>query len=178
MHQVHGGCGDLIDVRLSREHEYYAKEVEDQEAKVERMKIETPEAYEIKKQEELLTESRSMLPDTKARLDTAIADLKDHMVRVELDHTLTRIDRCIRQSSWHRGVEGRRILHPIVHSRRSMTNEPDHTDAISSSLHFHKTKHLTSSEPKFQFSSRKRQDLLKRMRGHFWREMRDCIPGA
>lgn len=53
----------------------YEKEVKDQGAKVEKMKEENKDEYDIKKQIEVLEESKIMIPDCKRRLKTAYDDL-------------------------------------------------------------------------------------------------------
>ena len=53
----------------------YEKEVEQNEAKVQKMRDEGKDQYDIRKQEEVLQESYMMVPDSKARLENAIADL-------------------------------------------------------------------------------------------------------
>jgi len=62
--------------RLAKEKEMYEKEAVDQAAKVEKMKAEEKDEYDIKKQKEVLEESRIMIPDCKRRLKTAYDDLK------------------------------------------------------------------------------------------------------
>uniref|UniRef100_A0A8C8RVU0 Tubulin-specific chaperone A n=1 Tax=Pelusios castaneus TaxID=367368 RepID=A0A8C8RVU0_9SAUR len=53
----------------------YEKEAKQQEEKIERMKAESSEDYGIKKQIEILQESRMMIPDCQRRLEAAHADL-------------------------------------------------------------------------------------------------------
>ncbi|XP_028828957.1 tubulin-specific chaperone A [Denticeps clupeoides] len=61
--------------RLAKEEVLYIKEVKQQEEKIERMKAEAADEYVIKKQIEVLQESRMMIPDCRRRLATAHADL-------------------------------------------------------------------------------------------------------
>lgn len=49
----------------------YGKEIVQQEAKVEKMKADGKDEYDIRKQEEVLSESRMMIPDCVRRLGTA-----------------------------------------------------------------------------------------------------------
>ncbi|CAJ0965618.1 unnamed protein product [Ranitomeya imitator] len=69
---------DDIDVfcsRLSKEKLMYEKEAKQQEEKIERMKSEGGDEYVIKKQAEILQESRMMIPDCHRRLEAAHTDL-------------------------------------------------------------------------------------------------------
>ncbi|KAJ8029505.1 Tubulin-specific chaperone A [Holothuria leucospilota] len=63
--------------RCSKEKTSYEKEVRDQEAKVEKMKQEGKDEYDIKKQVEVLDESRMMIPDCQRRINAAYIDLKN-----------------------------------------------------------------------------------------------------
>lgn len=63
--------------RLAKEKAMYEKEAELQRLKVEKMKEEGKDEYEIKKQEEVLQESVMMVPDCRKRLFAAHADLKN-----------------------------------------------------------------------------------------------------
>ncbi|XP_073440244.1 tubulin-specific chaperone A [Dendrobates tinctorius] len=61
--------------RLSKEKLMYEKEAKQQEEKIERMKSEGGDEYVIKKQTEILQESRMMIPDCHRRLEAAHLDL-------------------------------------------------------------------------------------------------------
>ncbi|XP_043831478.1 tubulin-specific chaperone A [Dromiciops gliroides] len=61
--------------RLAKEKMMYEKEAKQQEEKVEKMKAEDGENYAIKKQTEILQESRMMIPDCQRRLEAARSDL-------------------------------------------------------------------------------------------------------
>ncbi|KAM4054223.1 tubulin-specific chaperone A [Anomaloglossus baeobatrachus] len=61
--------------RLSKEKLMYEKEAKQQEEKIERMKSEGGDEYVIKKQTEILQESRMMIPDCHRRLEAAHTDL-------------------------------------------------------------------------------------------------------
>ncbi|XP_064609083.1 tubulin-specific chaperone A-like [Liolophura sinensis] len=65
-----------VVTRLSKEKLMYEKEVVDQEAKIEKMKADQKDEYDIKKQVEVLQESKAMIPDCKRRLTTAHEELK------------------------------------------------------------------------------------------------------
>ena len=58
----------------------YEKEVVDQEAKIESMKAEGKDEYEIKKQVEVLEESKNMVPDCQRRLVGAHGELVAFLV--------------------------------------------------------------------------------------------------
>lgn len=61
--------------RLAKEEIAYVTEATQQEQKIERMKAEAGDEYVIKKQLEVLQESKMMIPDCRRRLATAHADL-------------------------------------------------------------------------------------------------------
>ncbi|XP_069483526.1 tubulin-specific chaperone A [Ambystoma mexicanum] len=61
--------------RLVKEKSMYEKEAKQQEEKVEKLKAEGGDEYVIKKQMEVLQESRMMIPDCQRRLEAAHADL-------------------------------------------------------------------------------------------------------
>ncbi|XP_060699563.1 tubulin-specific chaperone A [Hemiscyllium ocellatum] len=61
--------------RLAKEKLMYEKEVKQQEEKVEKMKVDGNDQYMVKKQMEVLQESRMMIPDCQRRLETAYSDL-------------------------------------------------------------------------------------------------------
>uniref|UniRef100_A0A8D0H8R0 Tubulin-specific chaperone A n=1 Tax=Sphenodon punctatus TaxID=8508 RepID=A0A8D0H8R0_SPHPU len=60
----------------------YEKETKQQEEKIEKMKAEASDDYGIKKQTEILQESRMMIPDCQRRLEAAYADLS-HLLENE-----------------------------------------------------------------------------------------------
>ncbi|XP_075788435.1 tubulin-specific chaperone A isoform X2 [Pelodiscus sinensis] len=60
---------------LAKEKVMYEKEAKQQEEKIERMKAAASDDYGIKKQIEILQESRMMIPDCQRRLEAAHADL-------------------------------------------------------------------------------------------------------
>ncbi|KAM4810219.1 tubulin-specific chaperone A [Rhinophrynus dorsalis] len=61
--------------RLAKEKLMYEKEAKQQEEKIERMKSEGGDEYVLKKQIEVLQESRMMIPDCHRRLEAAHTDL-------------------------------------------------------------------------------------------------------
>ncbi|XP_047227683.1 tubulin-specific chaperone A [Girardinichthys multiradiatus] len=61
--------------RLAKEEISYINEARQQEEKVERLKAEGEDEFVIKKQVEVLQESRMMIPDCRRRLAVAHADL-------------------------------------------------------------------------------------------------------
>ncbi|XP_072848777.1 tubulin-specific chaperone A isoform X2 [Pogona vitticeps] len=64
-----------LPTSLAKEKIMYEKEAKQQEEKIEKMKTEDPDDYSIKKQTEVLQESRMMIPDCQRRLEAARADL-------------------------------------------------------------------------------------------------------
>jgi tubulin-specific chaperone A len=65
--------------RLAKEKVSYEKEAEKMQEKLEKMKADDPEDYAIRKQTELLEESRSMVPDCQRRLVAAYDELLKYM---------------------------------------------------------------------------------------------------
>ncbi|XP_077318713.1 tubulin-specific chaperone A [Lithobates pipiens] len=61
--------------RLFKDKVMYEKEAKQQEEKVERMKTSGEDEYVLKKQNEVLQESRMMIPDCSRRLEAASTDL-------------------------------------------------------------------------------------------------------
>ena len=70
----------LITHRLAKEVASYEKEAKTQEAKIQGMKDQGKDIYDIKKQEEVLQESYMMIPDSKARYQNALEDLQSFLV--------------------------------------------------------------------------------------------------
>eukprot|EP00952_Eustigmatos_sp_NYUAD-ZCMA_P008861 36751-Eustigmatos_ZCMA.PRE.1 len=64
----------------------YEKEAVQQEAKVAKMKEEGRDAYDIKKQEEVLQESYMMIPDSKTRMKASLEDLEAFLVSLLCVH--------------------------------------------------------------------------------------------
>jgi len=62
--------------RIVKELRSYEKEVEKEAAKTADMKDKGADPYDLKQQENVLAESRMMVPDCHKRLETALADLK------------------------------------------------------------------------------------------------------
>ncbi|CAI5475791.1 unnamed protein product [Closterium sp. Yama58-4] len=62
--------------RLLKELKSYETEVEKDAAKVEDMKARGADSHDIKQQENVLAESRMMVPDCRKRLETAYLDLQ------------------------------------------------------------------------------------------------------
>lgn len=62
--------------RMVKEVQSYEKEVVTNEARVQKMRDEGKDPYDIRKQEEVLQESYMMIPDSKARLEATLADLE------------------------------------------------------------------------------------------------------
>ncbi|OAY67418.1 Tubulin-folding cofactor A [Ananas comosus] len=62
--------------RILKELHSYEKEVEREAAKTAEMKEKSADPYDLKQQENVLAESRMMVPDCRRRLEAALADLK------------------------------------------------------------------------------------------------------
>lgn len=62
--------------RLTKEKTVYEREAEQQKVRIEKLKKDGRDEYDIRKQEEVLNESLMMVPDCQRRLLTAYEDLK------------------------------------------------------------------------------------------------------
>ena len=72
--------------RMMKEVASYEKEVVDNEAKVQKMRDDGKDSYDIKKQEEVLQESYMMIPDSRARLETSMENLMNCLVVILIMH--------------------------------------------------------------------------------------------
>ncbi|XP_073155255.1 tubulin-folding cofactor A-like [Henckelia pumila] len=73
--------------RIVKELHSYEKEVEREAAKTADMKANAADPHDIKQQENVLAESRMMLPDCHKRLEAALTDLKGFLVESDLKET-------------------------------------------------------------------------------------------
>ncbi|GFZ02910.1 tubulin folding cofactor A [Actinidia rufa] len=69
--------------RIVKELKSYEKEVEREAAKTADMKEKGDDPYDLKQQENVLAESRMMIPDCRKRLEAALADLKGTLAELE-----------------------------------------------------------------------------------------------
>mmetsp|Transcript_11916 Transcript_11916/g.25827 ORF Transcript_11916/g.25827 Transcript_11916/m.25827 type:complete len:143 (-) Transcript_11916:299-727(-) len=65
--------------RLVKEAAYYETETKENEAKLQRMKDEKKDPYDVKKFQEVLGESQMMIPDSISRRDRALEDLREYV---------------------------------------------------------------------------------------------------
>ncbi|TMW69532.1 hypothetical protein Poli38472_001688 [Pythium oligandrum] len=65
--------------RVKKDLEYYAKELTQQKLKIEKMRQDGKDEYDIKKQEEVLVETETMLPDCQMRLQETVNDVTKFM---------------------------------------------------------------------------------------------------
>ncbi|CEG38355.1 tubulin-specific chaperone a [Plasmopara halstedii] len=63
--------------RVKKDLEYYVNDHATQQAKIEKMRAEGKDTHDIRKQEEVLVETETMLPDCQSRLKEAITDLSN-----------------------------------------------------------------------------------------------------
>jgi tubulin-specific chaperone A len=63
--------------RLAKEKVVYEREVEVQKVRIEKLKAQGKDEYELKKQDEVLKECLMMVPDCQRRLSVAYDDLKN-----------------------------------------------------------------------------------------------------
>ncbi|KAI4306175.1 hypothetical protein L6164_029476 [Bauhinia variegata] len=69
--------------RIVKELHSYEKEVEREAAKTANMKEKGADPYDLKQQENVLAESRMMIPDCRRRLEASLADLKGIVAELE-----------------------------------------------------------------------------------------------
>ncbi|KAI6706319.1 hypothetical protein NL676_009281 [Syzygium grande] len=69
--------------RVVKELHSYEKEVEREAAKTAEMKEKGADPYDLKQQENVLAESRMMIPDCRKRLEASLADLKATLAELE-----------------------------------------------------------------------------------------------
>ncbi|KAM7280091.1 hypothetical protein ACFE04_007225 [Oxalis oulophora] len=69
--------------RIVKELHSYEKEVETEAAKTATMKDNGADPYDLKQQENVLAESRMMIPDCHKRLQASLADLKANLAELE-----------------------------------------------------------------------------------------------
>ncbi|KAG8391833.1 hypothetical protein BUALT_Bualt01G0228100 [Buddleja alternifolia] len=69
--------------RIQKELHSYEVEVEREAAKTSDMKARGADPYDLKQQENVLAESRMMVPDCRKRLEAALGDLKGTLVELE-----------------------------------------------------------------------------------------------
>ena len=77
-----------ITKRMIKEVAAYEKEVVTNEARIQKMRDEDKDPYDIRKQEEVLQESYMMVPDSKARLEAAIEELRAAVEACEGDSSV------------------------------------------------------------------------------------------
>ena len=68
---------------MIKECTFYEREVAENEKKLQQMKDENRDPYDIKKFQEVLSESHMMIPDSICRRDKALSDLKDFLAVLE-----------------------------------------------------------------------------------------------
>ncbi|PIA31043.1 hypothetical protein AQUCO_05300105v1 [Aquilegia coerulea] len=69
--------------RVIKELRSYEKEVEREAAKTADMKEKGADPYDLKQQENVLAESRMMIPDCRKRLEASLADIKETLAELE-----------------------------------------------------------------------------------------------
>ncbi|BFZ65068.1 hypothetical protein YB2330_006231 [Saitoella coloradoensis] len=62
--------------RIVKEKGSYVKEAQHQKERVEKMRAENADEYELRAQEKVLVDCDQMIPETQRRLETAVEDLK------------------------------------------------------------------------------------------------------
>ncbi|KAH7687500.1 tubulin-specific chaperone A protein [Dioscorea alata] len=69
--------------RIVKELHSYEKEVDREAAKTADMKDKGADLYDLKQQENVLAESRMMIPDCRKRLESSLADLKGTLAELK-----------------------------------------------------------------------------------------------
>ncbi|KAI4312538.1 hypothetical protein MLD38_037344 [Melastoma candidum] len=69
--------------RIIKELHSYEKELEREAARTAEMKEKGADPYDLKQQENVLAESRMMIPDCRKRLEASLADLKQTLAELE-----------------------------------------------------------------------------------------------
>ncbi|GAB4858060.1 hypothetical protein Ancab_015962 [Ancistrocladus abbreviatus] len=69
--------------RIMKELHSYEKEVEREAAKTAEMKEKGADPYDLRQQENVLAESRMMIPDCQKRLESTLADIKGTLAELE-----------------------------------------------------------------------------------------------
>ncbi|KAF3448601.1 hypothetical protein FNV43_RR09314 [Rhamnella rubrinervis] len=69
--------------RIVKELHSYEKEVQREAAKTADMKDKGADPYDLKQQENVLAESRMMIPDCRQRMETSLADLKATLAKLD-----------------------------------------------------------------------------------------------
>ncbi|CAA6667009.1 unnamed protein product [Spirodela intermedia] len=69
--------------RILKELHSYEKEVEKEAAKTADMKEKGADPYDLKQQENVLAESRMMIPDCRKRLEASLGDLKGTLAEIK-----------------------------------------------------------------------------------------------
>mmetsp|Transcript_29909 Transcript_29909/g.41339 ORF Transcript_29909/g.41339 Transcript_29909/m.41339 type:complete len:105 (+) Transcript_29909:75-389(+) len=65
--------------RLSKDIDYYKGDAEKQKERIQKMKENGADEYDIKKQDEVLVETMTMIPDSQKRYDSKKEELQDLM---------------------------------------------------------------------------------------------------
>lgn len=80
----------VSDVRITKEQISYAKELESQQKRVDKLILEGADEADVRKQKEVLEETVQMIPDVKRRLDAAYQELSTMVVGLYLSRKIFR----------------------------------------------------------------------------------------
>lgn len=69
--------------RTTKEYIYYFKELDTEKARLEKMKSEGKDEYDLKQQENVVAESGIMIPETKKSLEQVLKALQDCLSQLE-----------------------------------------------------------------------------------------------
>ena len=75
--------------RITREYDSYQKEIQRDKDRIEKLRDNSAGEHTIRKQEEVLAETISMVPNTRKRLQDALEDLCNFMKEIDTDQDVT-----------------------------------------------------------------------------------------
>lgn len=75
--------------RITREYESYQKEIQRDKNRIDKLRDSSADEHQIRKQEEVLAETISMVPNTRKRLQDALEDLCNFMKENDTEQELT-----------------------------------------------------------------------------------------
>lgn len=110
---------------MLKEVAYYEKEVKENEEKLQKMKDEERNPFDIKKFAEVLDESHMMIPDSKNRLEQALYDLATYVESTEVKELGAEIE----DNEWYVKaldiLKETNTLQAVQNSNRDLVEETD-----------------------------------------------------
>lgn len=84
--------------RLMKEHKLYQREADEQKERVEKLKQENGDEYELKKMNEVLQDSQQMVPELQKKIRSSVDSLKDLLNSGEIDEDTTAANQTIEEA--------------------------------------------------------------------------------